>query len=169
MIKNKGVTGLGSLPFSSYVDLVQTLNSNGTAVTSEVVDTHIASTGTADSTAMTRSKVADMRPFGLSTGPQAPSIRQGDDKLPERKCDSCITAGLSQHHAPLHPSSPPCFTLAIYPHGPPNPSTQVIALSDLLSILYTPGWRLGGGIDEKPNLHNRSRSLTCPEIPRPHR
>lgn len=47
MIKNKGVTGLGSLPFSSYVDLVQTLNSNGTAVTSEVVETHVASTGTA--------------------------------------------------------------------------------------------------------------------------
>ena len=37
MIKNKGVTGLGSLPFSSFVYLTQTLNSNGTAVTEEVL------------------------------------------------------------------------------------------------------------------------------------
>jgi len=37
MLKNKGVTGLGSIPFSGFVELTQTLRSNGTAVTEEVL------------------------------------------------------------------------------------------------------------------------------------
>uniref|UniRef100_A0A7S0VTA1 Plastid lipid-associated protein/fibrillin conserved domain-containing protein n=1 Tax=Hemiselmis tepida TaxID=464990 RepID=A0A7S0VTA1_9CRYP len=37
MLKNRGVTGLGSVPFTGFVELTQTLRSNGTAVTEEVL------------------------------------------------------------------------------------------------------------------------------------
>mmetsp|Transcript_31355 Transcript_31355/g.76837 ORF Transcript_31355/g.76837 Transcript_31355/m.76837 type:complete len:181 (-) Transcript_31355:156-698(-) len=37
MIKNKGVTGLGGIPLVGFEGLTQTLNSNGTAVTEEVL------------------------------------------------------------------------------------------------------------------------------------